>query len=260
MPMLRQIYGSGGRGMNLENSIKSVIEEKLVDGTVEKLVAEHLEKGVTKALESLFSSYGDVTKVIEKQIKSVMVPYLEKYDYSTYISKLDSVLIEVLQNSALENKKLLENFKGLMIPIEDGDIKVTDVFGKWKEYVANNVETDELEIDYDDYPSYEFVEVTFTTEYGEGRDWTKYEQAIIFFECEHDETMNIKIPIHRFSDINTNWTIDYKSSSDINTLRNLNEFEVYLMKLTQGYGKLVLDSEFERDEVRPEKEPEAHFE
>lgn len=246
--------------MNLENSIKSVIEEKLVDGTVEKLVAEHLEKGVIKALESLFSSYGDVTKVIEKQVKSVMVPYLEKYDYSDYITKLDAVLIEVLKSSALENKKLVENFKSLMIPIEDGDIKISDLFGKWKEYVANNVETDDLEIDYDDYPTYECVEVRFSTEHNERRDWSKYEQAIIFFECEHDETLNIQIPIHRFSDINTNWSIDYKNSSDLNTLRNLNEFKVYLMKLTQGYSRLILDIEFEIDEVRPEKEPEAHFE
>src|SRR5699024_4551037 len=100
--------------MNLENSIKDVISKKLEDGTIENLIAEQLEKGVTHALDNIFRSYGDVTKVIEDKVKSVMVPYLENYDYSEYITKLDSVLTDVLKSSALENKKLLENFKELM--------------------------------------------------------------------------------------------------------------------------------------------------
>lgn len=145
--------------MNLESSIKDVIGKQLVDGTVEKLIEEQLQKGVTKALESLFSSYGEVTKVIEKQVKSVMVPYLESYDYSDYITKLDSVLVDVLKNSALENKKLLENFKDLMIREDRKEIKVTELFEVWKKYVAKNVETDGLEIDFDDRPSYEYVEI-----------------------------------------------------------------------------------------------------
>src|SRR5690606_29777527 len=118
--------------MNLENSIKDVISKKLVDGTVEKLVEEHLQKGVTKALENLFSSYGDVTKVIEEQVKSVMVPYLENYDYSEYITKLDSVLVDVLKNTALENKKLLTNFRELMVHEERKEIKITELFEEWK--------------------------------------------------------------------------------------------------------------------------------
>ncbi|SUA70143.1 hypothetical protein [Paenibacillus polymyxa] len=76
--------------MTLENSIKDVISKKLEDGTVEKLIEQQLEKGVVNALENLFRSYGDVTKIIEEKVKSVMVPYLESYDYSKYIIKLDS--------------------------------------------------------------------------------------------------------------------------------------------------------------------------
>lgn len=245
--------------MNLENSIKDVITKKLEEGVVEKLIEEQLENGIKNALKDLLGSYGDVTKVIEEQVKSVMVPYLESYDYSQYITKLDSVLVDVLKSSSLENKKLLENFKELMIPKENGDVKVTDLFEKWKTYVANNIETDDLEIDYDDEPSYEYVEVSFDVEHGEERSWSSYEQAMIIFECEHDEKMNIAIPIHRFTDINKKWTIDYKTASDLNSLRHLNEFEVYLMKLNQGYTRLILDSEFGSDEVEPEERPELSF-
>lgn len=246
--------------MNLENSIKDVISKKLVDGTVENLVEEHLQKGVTKALESLFGSYGDVTKVIEEQVKSVMVPYLENYDYSEYITKLDSVLVDVLKNSAVENKKLLENFKGIMITKEEKEIKVTDLFEKWKKYVSENVETNELEICFDDSPSYEYVEVNFEVQEDESRNWSSFEYATLVFECDHDESMNYAIRLSRWNNSkDKGWDIRYDRTPDISSLRHLNDFEVLLMNLDQNQTKLILDSTYENDDIQPEKEPEASF-
>lgn len=249
--------------MNLENKIKDVIKEKLEDGSIEKLVAEQLEVGVKHALKDLFGSYGDVTKVIEKQIKSVMVPYLENYNYEKYILKLDSVLVDVLQHSALENKKMLENFKDLMIPEDIKKIKVTEIFESWMKFVEKNVETDGLDICYDDEPTYENVDVSFEVEYTKDKSsWSRstYESAVITFACDHDEEMNIEIPIHRWTDINEDeWTIDFKSVKDLSSLRNLNSFEVFLMKLNQNYTRLIIDSEGDSNEVEPEKRPEAEF-
>lgn len=109
--------------MNLETSIKDVITKKLEDGTVEKLIEEQLEKGINQALSQLLGSYGDVTKLLEKQIKSVMVPYLENRDYSEYIVKLDDVLAEVLQEATLPHQELLKNFKDLMVQETAKEIK-----------------------------------------------------------------------------------------------------------------------------------------
>ncbi|MGE6260895.1 hypothetical protein ACQKCU_23965 [Heyndrickxia sporothermodurans] len=244
--------------MNLETNIKDVIAKKLEDGTVEKLVEENLQRGVSKALESLFSSYGDVTKVIEEQVKSVMIPYLESYDYSKYITKLDSVLVDVLKCSSLENKKLLENFKHLMTSDDRKEIKVTDLFEEWKEYVRKNVETDGLEIDFDDRPTYEYVEVSMNVSYDDERSWSSFDYATLVFECEHDEKMNFAIRLSKW-DKRENWDIRYDSKQDISSLRYLNEFEITLMKLDQNGVKLILDSDYENDEVEPEKEPEVTF-
>ncbi|MDP5277203.1 hypothetical protein [Chengkuizengella axinellae] len=246
--------------MNLENSIKDVIAKKLEDGTVDKLVAEHLEKGVNNALDSLFRSYGDVTKVIEEKVKSVMIPYLESYDYSEYITKLDSVLVDVLNCSALENKKLLENFKELMLPEDIKTIKVTELFKRWMKYVAKNIETDDLEICYEDGPSYEYVEVGFEVERNEERSWSSFEHAIVVFECEKDEKMNFEIRIDRWKKYDKEeWSIDYSSNYDINSLRRLGEFEILLMKLEQNHTKLILDSLGDSDDVEPEEKPEVSF-
>ncbi|MEK3776656.1 hypothetical protein MHB85_19340 [Paenibacillus sp. FSL K6-4396] len=247
--------------MSLENGIKDVINTKLKDGTVEKLIGEQLEKGVVNALDNLFRSYGDVTKIIEEKVKSVMIPYLEGYDYSRYITKLDSVLVDVLQSSALENKKLLENFKELMIPEQDKTIKATELFERWKEYVEGNVETDGLEVCYEDGPpTYEYVSVSFEVDYNEERSWSDMRNAVLVFECEHDSEMNYQIRIHNWKKFDKEeWTIDYKSVHDINSLRHLDEFAIFLMKISQNGTKLILDSDGDSDEIEPEEKPEASF-
>lgn len=245
--------------MSLENNIKDVIAKKLEEGFIENIIAEQLESGVKNALKDLLGTYGDVTKVIEKQVKSVMIPYLESYDYSKYIVKLDSVLVDVLNSSALENKKIIDNFKNLIVEEKSKSIKATDLFEQWKNYVSKNVDTDNLEICYEDDVTYESVEVNMTIDYNEERSWSSFEHAILVFECDHDEEMNFEVKIHRWKDHDREWTIDYKTPHDINSLRHLSEFEVYLMKLAQNYTRLELDSDYESDDVEPDERPEPSY-
>ncbi|AWM17834.1 hypothetical protein DKG76_14295 [Bacillus inaquosorum] len=248
--------------MNLEKNIKDVITKQMEEGMVEKLVAEQLEKGISKALENLFSSYGDVTGIIKSKLKSVIVPYLENYDYSKYITKLDHVLVEVLQNTTLENRNLLNNFKDLMSEeaAEEKTIKLSDLFAKWMNYVAKNVETDGLEVEFHDGPEYEAVEVSVNVERNEDRSWSSFEYAAILFECDHDEEMNFEIPISLYKyRANKEWDLKYNSVHDLKSLRHLNEFEILLMRLSQNGVGIILDIEWENDEVTPEEEPEPSF-
>ncbi|MGO5058520.1 hypothetical protein ACTQ4P_12030 [Clostridium sporogenes] len=69
---------------NLENSIKDCITKEIEKGIIEKVIAEQLEKCIEKSINDMFSWGGDVKKVVEEKVKSVMIPYLENYDYSQY--------------------------------------------------------------------------------------------------------------------------------------------------------------------------------
>ena len=82
---------------NLENSIKDCITKELEKGIVEKIITDKLEECIESSLKDLFGWNGAVKKVVEYKVESVIVPYLENYDYSEYILKLDSVLTEVLK-------------------------------------------------------------------------------------------------------------------------------------------------------------------
>lgn len=245
--------------MNLEKNIKDVIAQQLENGIVENLIAEQLKQGVSKALEDLFASYGgEARKVIENKLKSVIVPYLETYDYSEYITKLDHVLVETIKEASFDNRTLLENFKNLMIEEKEKTMKLSDLFEKWKEYVAKKVETDGLEVEFDDGPEYEAVEVSVQVERNEDRSWSIFEHATIFFECEHDEDMNFEIPISLYKR-DKEWDINYRTSNELKSLKYLNDFEILLMRLSQNGVKLDLDIEWEDDQVTPDEEPEATF-
>lgn len=251
--------------MSLETNVKDVISKKLEDGTIEKIIEEQLEKGVASAMESLFRSYGDVTKIIENKIKEVMVPYIEKYDFSEYITKLDQVLLEVLNHSSLENKQLLENFKDLMVGYEEGEKNITSsaLFKKYQEYVAAKCSTDDLEICYEDNVSYEPVEVTMEFE-EDNRSWSQFKDGKLIFECEKDESLNVVIPLSQWTDSyrykEEKWNLRFKRPSDLNSLRNLNSFEVYLMALSQNFADIIIDESYETEDVYLDAEPEATFE
>lgn len=43
--------------------------------------------------------------------------------------------------------------------------------------------------------------------------------------------------------------LEWQKSSDLKSLRCLNEFDMFMMKLDQAYVKIYFDTEFESDEV-----------
>jgi hypothetical protein len=247
--------------MTLENSIRDAVAQKMSDGTVEKLVAEQLEKGVKNALDHLFGSYGDVTKEIEQQVKSVMVPYIEGYDFSQYLTKLDGVLVDVLKKTTFDNTAILKNFKQLLLPEDRKEIKASELFEIWCQYVAKKVETNGLKVQWDDGVSYEPVDVSLNVNYDDDRDWSTFDYATLTLECEHDQDMNFAIRINRWKKEKAEaWDMTYDSVKDLRSLRHLNEFEILLMRLSQAGTKLIMDTDSESDEITPEKEPEATYE
>ncbi|OBG93855.1 hypothetical protein A9X05_09125 [Mycobacterium sp. E3298] len=248
--------------MTVEQSIKDIVAQKLDEGIVEKIIADNLEKGVKKAIEDIFGSWGDGTKAIKKKIESVMIPYLDGYDYSKYVVKLDHVLAEILKESTTANRLLLENFKEIMSAEDKRDsINVSEIYEKWMKYVEKNVNTDNLEVVYDDGVSYEMVDVRFEVVYAENTySWESFKYANLILECEKDEDMNFAVRLSRWKDDRKEgFEIKYDTRHDLHSIKHLNSFELFLMKLDQNGTRVIIDEEYSNDEVTPEKEPEATF-
>lgn len=243
-----------------EERIAEKVNEKLNDGTVEKLVEQYLEKGVSEALEAVFSWRGDGKKLLEEKLNETIVPVIERHDFNQYLTKLDSVLTEIVNSTNLvDNKEILENFKELMKEPETEEIKLSEIFKQYCGHVAKNVDTYDLKACCDDRePYYEHVVAVMEVEH-EDKGWFKscFDNCIVKFTCEEDKDLNCQVKLYKGVD-EKNWRfIGGRDSIDINSLHNLSEFEVFLMTLNRGFVDIIMDEEsgFD-DDIEPEEKPE----
>lgn len=246
----------------MKEELLKIAQESLSSDEVNQIVKEEFRKAIRKATERAFS-WGNVEETIKKKIDETMVPYIESYDFSAYLPKLDSVLTELVNSDAcIGNKQILENFKDLMTEPEQKEIKVTDLFKAWIKQCNKDIDTDDLEIDYDDGVSYSCVECGMRVEELDKPSWSSFQRAVITFENEHDEKLNIEIPIHKWvwgSGKKEPYTISVANDVMISSLRRLNQFQILLLRLEMARTAIVIDKDYEDDYIYPEKEPETSF-
>lgn len=246
----------------MKEELLKIAQESLSSEEVEKIVKEKFKKAVADAVESAFR-WGDAKNAIEKKITEVMVPYIENYDFSEYLLKLDTVLTEIINSdNCMANKKILENFKALMTEPEQKEIKVTELFHQWIEQCEKDIDTCDLEIDYDDGVSYCPAECEMRVEEQDKPSWSLFQRAVIIFENEHDKELNLEIPISKWVGSSMNdegYTLSVSSDVVISSLRRLSNFEVLLLKLQRAGTKIIIDKEYDDGKICPEKEPEASF-
>ncbi len=243
-----------------EERIAEKVNEKLNDGTVERLVEQYIEKGVSEALDGVFSWNGEGKKLIEKKLNETIVPVIEYHDFNQYLTKLDATLTEIINKTILvDNKKILENFKELMKEPESKEIKLSDMFKRYCKHVAENVDTNDLEACCEGGETYyECVTASMEVEH-EDKGWFKsdFDDCIVKFICEEDEDLNCQVKLYKGVD-KKNWMLkEYGDSIDINSLRGLSNFEVFLMTLKRGFVHIIMDEESDYDDsIEPEEKPE----
>ena len=246
----------------MKEELLKIAQESLSSDEVSKIVKEKFMNAFGGAIEDAFR-WGDAKHAIEEKVKEVMVPYIESYDFSEYLPKLDSVLTEIVNSDfCIGNKKVLENFKNLMIEPEQKEIKLTDLFKAWIKQCERDIDTDDLDIDYDDSVSYQSVECEMRFELEDKPSWSSKQRAVITFENEHDENLNVEIPVSKWIWNSRNeepYTLSVNKDLTISSLRNLSEFEVLLLRLSRAGTAIIIDKEYDDDYIQPEKQPEASF-
>ena len=63
---------------SFEQKITDCVNQKLNDGTVERLIEEKLEKGIADAISELFSYKGKAKDMLVGKFEETMVPVIEK--------------------------------------------------------------------------------------------------------------------------------------------------------------------------------------
>lgn len=243
-----------------EMKVAEVVSNKLNDGTVEKLIEQELEKSIVKSLDDIFGYNGAGKKLLKEKLSEVMVPAIEKHNFNQYLVKLDEVLTDIIdQTSLADNQKILENFKELMKEPNTEEIKLSEIFKKYCKHVAKNVDTSELEANCDDgEPYYEHVVANMEVEHVD-KGWFKsmYDDCFVKFTCEEDEELNCQIKLYKKSNEGKWRILNGIEAIEINSLRNLSDFEVFLSVLQRSFTKIIIDTEAEcDDDVEPDEKPE----
>lgn len=246
----------------MKEELLKIAQESLSSEEVTAIVKEKFMNALGSAIEDAFR-WGEAKRAVENKVKEVMVPYIENYDFSEYLPKLDSILTEIVNSDfCIGNKKILENFERLMLAPEQKEIKITDLFKAWVKQCEKDIDTDGLDIDYDDGVSYQSVDCEMRFELEDKPSWSSFQRAVITFENEHDEKLNVEIPVskHIRSDGKEEpYTLSVYKDIMISSLRNLSEFDVLILRLSRAGTAIIIDKEYYESYIQPEKEPEASF-
>ena len=248
---------------SFEQKIIDCVNEKLNDGTVERLIEEKLEKGISDAISEVFSYGGKAKKALVSKVEETMVPIIEKHDFNRYLVKLDSILTELVNNTSLaDNAVILDNFKQLMkSPVDDFSIvPISRIYDEYQNYVSGHIDTSKLEICTDDEPYYCDATTNMEIEKCERR-WFSSDRDyyIVKFTCDEDEDMNCEFKLNSYSD--EILRIDATTiPMDIQSLSTLSNFEIFIQQLMRAWAKIHLDiMESYGDAVEIEAEPEMSF-
>lgn len=246
----------------MKDELLKIAQSVLTEEEVQEIVKEKFKGAVEEAVKEAFR-WGDAERAIKNRITEVMVPYIEKYDFTEFLPKLDTVLTEIVNSdSCMAEKRILENFKALMLEPEQKEIKVTDLFKAWIKQCEKDINVDNLEVCCDDGVYYAPVDCEMRFSEEEKPSWSSFNRGIIMFENDHDESLNIEIPVLAY--INSYgkaepYKIGLSSDIKISSLRRLSDFEVLLLRLERAGTAIVIDEEWDSSYIEPEKEPEATF-
>lgn len=219
---------------------------------------------VEKAIASSFN-YGKLEKAVKERVEQVLVPFIENYDMSAYIVKLDTVLTEIVNKSNLvDNKQMLENFRCLMKEPQITEIKLTDLFKEYKKFVARNMDTSGRKVEWEESPEYEAMTVYFEFEEDLERSWSSFKYATIDFtvdEEEQQDELNRTIRLSKWNEDRKNgWEIRVDTTPNLYSLRNMEEFDLLLIKLQRADVRLVADELGNEDYVYSDTKPEPTYE
>lgn len=261
---------------------QEIIESKLNDGVIEKAIDKQFDTMIENIVNDLFGKYGDVSRTIESKLKENMNSYIGTQDFSQYNTKLEHLLNQLVESLTKDQRDIINNTKQLMGLPKVTEIKATELFNKYAEHIASIIDTDKLEVNTDDIPSYENLTCRMMCDDVNHMSSLRDKKQLVF-TCEQDNNLSIAVTIHRWVRTNSPWTIEHikRISNDepiayakqrhdtceitsletpFSNLRDLNDLEIYLLKLYYDQTAIILDElDIEDENIEVDAEPEARY-
>lgn len=223
----------------MEELIKKVYEEKLKDGTIEKIIEDNISKLVDNCCYDLFSYNGVIRKQLEQKLGEVMSNIVERSDFSQYVQKLTYIINKVLPDTAVSDykriSKSIEEICGQKVMARNSTIKLSEIFKKYCETIKEECfSTSDFSWDYEFEEENGVSEADLTLKVE-----NKYNQISFFIDCDELD-YNYRFTIKKDGD-----HLNYDKNFKISDLRYMNKFETFLIMLTINEIKIDYDIENE---------------
>ena len=250
----------------IEDVIINAVKESLDNGVIEETIREKVQDAIKESINDVFRWGSEGRKALDEKVSEILVPAIQRRDLSAFLPKLDTVLTEICNQTALmDNKTILENFRELMIEPEEKTIKVSDLFKAYKDFVADNISTYGREVNTDDQPTYESVNVKVEVEKDENRRYSWRESLVLHFSIvdedgSDEENLNRDIDIWRYKESRIEgYELVYGKAPEVKGLLCMDKFEVLLLRLARADVRILVDTDYDEDYVIPTDIPEATY-
>ena len=242
-----------------EAEVLAITQELMQSGEIEEIFRNKIRAGFEKAIEDSFR-WGDLNHAIMDRVNEAMVPFVKDYDFGDYLVKLDVLMQEVADQTGLkEQKEIIESFRSLMSVPAYKEISLEKLFAALSNHVAANCDTDGLEVDFDDGPHYESIEVRAEIAPFKERRSSLWDYAILDFHAEDQQELDFTVALRRLQGVEENYTIEFHANPLLKAIPNYSDFEILLIALTRCGTKLVCTEEEMEEWVTPAAEPEPSY-
>lgn len=222
----------------VNNKLKEMDDNK----TIEKLLAESIEKAITKGIESALDSYS-LKRVIQDKVEKEVSEVVSKVGFNGYNSFIADRVKDITEGTCREDisNKIQKTFNDILV-LKRESIKLSEIFKKYKECLEEELDCDEkysLENFYVDAKKSEYGWLTF--------DMAK-EETDFYYRSDYHIKFTV-LPGYEDKKIGklTSVTISGRDLKDAFKLGHISDIELLIANLYYNETPIIIDVESEDD-------------
>lgn len=256
----------------MKDLIAKVFNDKLEDGTIEKIIGKKIEEMVTEILNDQMKWNGEAKKALEEKIKPMCLAAVNKCDLSKTTAVITELLNSALRgtpihllNDTLNGIKSLFSFDDDIRALKFGQtVKLSDIFKKYCEFIKDKTfDEDDLDkkgiecYDHDEEEGkYAYIGVEMTAEEEESETYYGYKRSQYKVEMRSElngEEEGFTFKVCEAYDKEFRLEVE-TGGMLLAELSHIDPFIMYLITIRNNFCKIIIDTASEHEDVEVEVE------
>lgn len=248
----------------MKDLINKVFEEKMQNGTLEKIIADKIDAMVQQICDAQMRWDGAAKKAMEEKLAPLILQAVENSDLSNMVTKITMLVNAGLRDSEVEHyhealagvKQLFGANKSIQALREKKTVKLSEIFKKYQEYLdyiydKDDFDSDEIEDDGESATAMIECSIRVLPDKDRYFSWRKpgYEVELSTDKSDDRKSGDIRFRLDYNYDGTQLHVCDNFRSMTLGDLRHCPEFILYLAALEREWTAIEVDIEYEDEDV-----------